>query len=65
MIAVLGCALQFPLYRRELWCGRYSHPLAMCIKLRCIHTLNAGNAITEITGMRYKQGIFENVSAFA
>ena len=48
---------------KHLWCF-HAHPYAFAVagKLRRIHTLNGGNSIAEITGMRYKHRVFENVS---
>lgn len=37
----------------------------MRTKLRCIHTLNGGNAIAEITGMGNEQRIFEHIGSFS
>ena len=42
----------------------HSHPLAMRRKFRCIHTLNGGNAIAEISAMCNKHRVFENISSF-
>jgi hypothetical protein len=36
----------------------------MAGKLWCIHTLNSGDAIAEITCMCCKQGVFKHISAF-
>ena len=44
----------------------YSQPDALAVgpELRRIHALNGGNAIAEITTVRYKKRIFKNVCAF-
>lgn len=36
----------------------------MRTKLRRIHALDCGNTIAELTGMRYKQRVFEYIGAF-
>lgn len=41
----------------------YSYSLRMRTELRCIHTLDAGDAIAEITGMGGEEFIFEYISA--
>ena len=37
----------------------------MATEFRSIHTLNVGDPIAEITGMRYEQCILKHISSFA
>ena len=46
--------------------GLYLQPYSftMACKFRCIHTLDSGDAIAEITGNCYKHGVFKYITAF-